>query len=271
MTQSHTDDDYYVDGEEHNDGPRYLAPADISAGRLHLALGQLCFLQSDPYFRTQAFNLDMTDRFIMELEYATLREWFDTESTPPEAYFLGAQSQMWIFAAYELQRSWREWASEIKKWSATGGLNHKLASMKSQAEDFSHFGIEAKIDQLEEVIAKPELVPLIVAHLDHTYTSFKMLEFLRVALAKNQVSGKPKLIPSMPTHGRINKECGALDYELQNGKYIIGQMSRRDVADAIRGLDLAAAPPSKEDLASFDAYIKGPSSETFLQMGRDLR
>lgn len=255
MTESQSDDEEFYGGEEsHDDRPRYLVPGDIPDSKLHTALGQLCFLQSDPYFRTQAFNLDMTDRFLMELEYATLREWFETERTPPQAYFLGAQSQMWIFAAYELQRSWREWASEIKKWSATGGLNHKLASMKSQAEDFSHFGIEAKIGQLEEVITKPELVPLIEAHLDHTYVSFKMLEFLRVALAKNQVSGKPKLIPSMPTHGRINKECGALDYELQNGMYIIGQMSRRDVADAIRGLDLTAAPPPKENLASFDAY-----------------
>lgn len=241
-----------------------MVPGDIPDGKLHTALGQLCFLQSDPYFRTQAFNLDMTDRVLMELEYATLREWSETERTPPQTYFLNAQSQMWIFAAYELQRSWREWASEIKKWSATGGLNHKLVSMKSQAEDFSHFGIEAKIDQLEEVIAKPELVHLIEAHLDHTYISFKRLEFLRVALAKNQVSGKQKLIPSMPTHGRINKECGALDYALQNGKYIIGEMSRRDVADAIRELDLIAAPPLKENLASFDAYMKGPGNEIFL-------
>lgn len=261
MTESQfNDEELYGCEYSHDDRPCYLAPGDIPDGKLRSALGQLCFLQSDPYFRTQAFNLDMTDGFLMGLEYATLHEWFETERTPPRAYFLGAQSQMWIFAAYELLRSWREWVGEIKKWSANGGLDQKLASLKNQAKDFSHFGIEAKIGQLKAVIKKPELVLLIEAHLDHTYVSFKMLEFLRVALAKNQVSGKPKLIPLMPTHGRINKKCGALDYELQNGIYIIGQMSRRDVADAIRGLDLTATPPSKESLASFDTYMKGPSS-----------
>jgi hypothetical protein len=37
-------------------------------------------------------------------------------------------------------------------------------------------------------------------------------------------------------HGRINKWCGSLDYELENGRYSMGEINRRDIADEIRML-----------------------------------
>ena len=36
-----------------------------------------------------------------------LQKLLQEERTPPETMFLSAQSQMWIFAAYELMRTWR--------------------------------------------------------------------------------------------------------------------------------------------------------------------
>lgn len=51
--------------------------------------------------------------------------------------------------------------------------------------------------------------------------------------------------------------CGSLDYQLENGKYIMGTISRRDVADSMRSVDLESEPPNEGDLKAFDDYMKG--------------
>ena len=60
-----------------------------------------------------------------------------------------------------------------------------------------------------------------------------------------------------PGYGRINRWCGALDFEVENGVYGVGPISRRDIADGIRVL-VECHVPSNEDLADFDAYMRGP-------------
>lgn len=56
-----------------------------------------------------------------------------------------------------------------------------------------------------------------------------------MALAKHEVSGgKPKAVAYAPGYGRINMECGALEYQMSNGPMILGNISRRDIADEIR-------------------------------------
>jgi hypothetical protein len=73
--------------------------------------------------RMQAFNLSITDPFLAALESDVLRKLIDEEHTPvPDASFLSAQSQMWIFAAYELFRTWRQRVADLIKWSESSGL-----------------------------------------------------------------------------------------------------------------------------------------------------
>jgi len=63
----------------------------------------------------------------MELEEQVLAKLFHEERTPMETMFLSAQSQMWIFAAYEILRTWRQRAREVLKLDKSGGLRPKFA------------------------------------------------------------------------------------------------------------------------------------------------
>lgn len=249
--------DEEFDDRDYDEPSKYRDLDKIEPSELFTSLSNLVFLQSDPFLRMQAFNLGMTDQFIMQMEYKVLRELWAEERTPELAHFLNAQSQMWILSAYELLRTWRESIKDILNLHRNGGLPNKIASLKAQELSESNIGVVSRVEQLEEVLTKPQLVDVMKAHLDHTYMSFTMLEFLRVNLAKNTNRKKPNLIPMLP-HGRINKECGSLDFQLAVGINILGEMNRRDVADSIRGLDLSAPPPSEDDHKSFESWIRGP-------------
>jgi hypothetical protein len=95
------------------------------------AFERLRLFRGDPALRTQAVNLAIVDRFLTDLEYKLMRERFKQEAAlAPETLFLSAQSQMWIFAAYELMRTWRQRAKDIIKWSDNGSLKDKLAALE---------------------------------------------------------------------------------------------------------------------------------------------
>lgn len=72
----------------------------------------------------------------------------------------------------------------------------------------------------------------IVAELDKqcrpTQIPFTRLEWVRVSLAKREVGGNDKQAALTPGYGRINNWCGSLDFELENGTYSMGYISRRD-------------------------------------------
>jgi len=247
--------------EEREERPRYERPEAIEGMALYFALSKLVFFSGDMYLRSQAQNLNLVDQFLMKLEYKVLRELFETESTPPDTYFLLAQSQMWIFAAYELLRAWRQRSNEIIKWHANHGLEQKLAALKERDKTGYHFGLGIRIGQIEQVLNDEAIVPELDRQLRRTYMPFKTLEWVRVSLAKHEVSGNPKQPARTPGYGRINNWCGSLDFELENGKYSMGYVSRRDIADSIRNFDFAAVPPDEEKIRSYDAFMSGKGFE----------
>ena len=206
-------------------------------------------------------HLDIVDQFLLGLEGEVLRKLHDEERTPAEAHFLAAQSAMWIFAAYELLRTWTQRAKEFVKLADNSGFQSKLASLRTIDDGYRHYGREIRIQQLEDAAARPEVISRLRHQLRLLHMPFRMLEHLRVAIAKHEVSGKSKDITLFPGHGRINSRCGSLDYELENGKYILCAMSRRDVADSIRSLDLDEAPPTAEEIKSFDVWLSGKGFE----------
>jgi hypothetical protein len=209
--------------------------------------------------QSQAHNLTIVDHFITGLEYKVLNEWFATDRTPSETYFLSAQSQMWIFAAYELLRTWRERMKDLIKWTESGGLEVKLKALRTKNYGYMHYGNELRMNQIEAVLESPQLAEEMRRQLTHLHIPFTRLEFIRVAIAKHVVSGKEKTPALWPVAGRINKWCGALDYDLENGNYSMGTISRRDIADEIRALDFSTPPPSDEDLKNFDDFMRGKS------------
>lgn len=250
MAEYFDDEDHYGDGT-----PNYLPPEKIENMALFRAMTSLYILGDDMFMRMQAHNLEMVDGFITDLEYQTLRDLVAEERTPASAHFLSAQSQMWIFAAYELLRTWQERCKNIIKWANNGGLQQKLEALRAKADGFPHFGRDNQIQQLETVIADPSLVTRIKNELLHLHIPFTRLEFIRVAIAKHEVSGKAKAAALMPGYGRINMYCGSLDYQMDSGKVILGTINRRDIADSLRNIDCSGEPPSNEVLKSFDDFM----------------
>jgi len=240
------------DDEEQFDnygGPRYRKPEEIEPSELREGLQQ----------RQQAFHLGIVDGFAMQLETRLLKKQFDEEPIFDEAVFLNAISQMWIFAAYELMRTWRQRAGDLLKWAENGGLHVKLEQLRKETT-FVHFGREIRARQIEEVISNPALVERLRSDLRRTHIPFARMEAIRVSIAKHEVRGRPKSVALMPTYGRINMWCGSLDYDLSNAAVSMGTISRRDIADEIRALP-QMADLTDEEIKSFEEYMRGPSDQ----------
>jgi hypothetical protein len=244
-----------------NDGrnePTYRLPDAIEQFELIAALDCLALFNSDPNFRSQAFNLALVDKFVMDLELDLLRQQFREERTPiAEAAFVSAQSQMWIFATYELMRTWRQRVKDMIKWADNGGLEVKLAQLKKKTA-YVHFGREFRARQIEAVIADATLLDKARDDLLRTYMPYSRMEAIRVSIAKHEIRGQKHSVALAPTYGRINRWCGSIDFELENEGAIMGTISRRDIADELRLIPQLSVP-STEYIKSFDDFMRGPS------------
>jgi hypothetical protein len=246
-------------GDHDDDLPPYRERTDIGLNELVGALNSF-ELMDDPYLSMQIYNLAIVDQFIMDLEEDVLRKLLQEERTPSETTFLSAQSQMWIFAAYELMRTWRERATDVLNLRKNGGLKLKIEALR-KPQGFVHVGREIRADQLQRIVDDNNAIERIREDLRLAHIPFGNLEYIRIALAKHQVPGKAKQIAYAPGYGRINQWCGSLDYQLERGRVILGQISRRDIADELRVMEDRSRIPSEADLKSFDDFMKGPKED----------
>lgn len=246
---------------EPDEHPRYSKASANEPNALQNALCELALFGDDPYLRMQAFNVGIVDAFLTELEYQTLHKLIDEERTPvPEAAFLSAQSQMWIFAVYELLRTWRQRCRDMIKWADSGGLAQKLSALEKE-QGYLHVGRAIRADQIRSVIDRPGRLKDIQRDVKRTHILFARIEYIRISLAKHEVRQKKHSVALRPGYGRINNWCGSLDYEIENGIYSMGYINRRDIADEIRALFKSDYVPSDEDIASFDEFMRGPSED----------
>lgn len=249
-----SDRDYYSDD---NDGPRYRAATEIDMWELPEALRKLALFSGDPYLNMQATNLGMIDRWLIDIEAEVLKRLIAEERTPMnDAMFLSAQTQMWIFASYEIMRTWRQRAKDVLKLINNSGVQLKIAALEEEL-GYVHTGRQMRASQLREVQEDPAMASKIEADLRRTHIVFVQLEALRVSMAKHEVRGKPNMIAMAPGYGRIDRWTGSLQYELGNGKYILDYISRRDIADGIRAIDHEGDPQSIEELGQFDTFMNG--------------
>jgi hypothetical protein len=248
------------DDLEAYDGPKYRQPKTIAQSELRNAVDSLALFGSDPNFRNQAFNIALVDEFVMNLELNLLRQQFQEERTPvAEVAFVSAQSQMWIFAAYELMRTWRQRGKDIIKWTDNGGLEAKLAHLKRKTA-YIHFGREFRARHIEQVLANPALLQKLRDDLRRTYIPFARIEAIRVSIAKHEIRGQKNSVALMPTHGRINRWSGSIDFELENRGAIQGTISRRDIADELRNIPNLYLP-TDDEIRSFDEFMRGPPDD----------
>jgi len=161
-------EEYYDDRSEDQD-PSFRPHTEITPDELTTALHSLELLGGEMYLGLQVTNLTVIDQFIMGVEHDNLQEYFRTDKTPPETMFLNAQSQMWIFAAYELLRTWRARAKDTIKWAENGGLEMKAESLEEDL-GFVHSSREMRARQLRDIAADPSVIETIRADLRRVST-----------------------------------------------------------------------------------------------------
>ncbi|MXZ61090.1 MAG: hypothetical protein F4Z12_09550 [Acidobacteria bacterium] len=247
-----------MDDDHCQDSTRCAPASSANAGNLRAALCDLTLLGDDPFLSMQALNLAMVDAWLTPLEEDLLRMLIREDRTPaPEALFVSALSQMWIFAAYELLRAWRQRALDMRKLQRNGGLRAKLAALRKDC-GFVHAGRRIRASQIERILDEPGIIDVIDDDLKRTHMPFARLAAIRVSLAKHEVPRKKNSIALNPGYGRINRECGALDNEIEVGGSSLGTINRREIAEGMRALPDAQIP-SDDELEAFDALLRGQS------------
>lgn len=247
-----------VDHHEQHEVP-YVPLEQLDFSAIFSGLCTLALLQDDMFLCAQTYNLQIVDEWTTRLEYQVLSSQFEQERTPAEAHFLNAQSQMWIMAAYEVLRTWRQLAAYIEKLAKEGALQKEIDALRKD-EGYFHPGKEARVAVLQSALKDPQIVERIVRNRKRLHVAFRRIEAIRINLAKNEERGKKNSIAHMPGYGRINTWCGSLDYELSSGRYILGTISRRDIADSLRALAENTDPPDDETLATFDQFMREPGT-----------
>jgi hypothetical protein len=89
-------------------------------------------------------------------------------------------------------------------------------------------------------------------------------------MAKHQVSGKAKSIALTPGYGCIKKWCGSLEYELEAEQVIFGNISRREIAEAMRYCNDCSQIPAVETIADFGESRKTLLTKRFRMRRRRL-
>lgn len=247
--------------EPDDEEPRYRSISEIGRSDLFEALKSLAGFADNPFLVMQASQLCHVDNLLNGLEQKVLKDMVQEDRPRSNLAMVQALSPMWIFAAYELLRTWRQRCEEVLKLADNGGFDQKATHLEREL-GYRHYDRELRAQQLRDAEERPELVEQMRIDLRRTEMGFTTLEFIRVALAKHEVSkkGNKKPIAFAPGLALPNRYTGSMDYEMSNGGAIIDYVSRRDIAETIRAFH-TAENPSDEDLASFRQYMSPPDVE----------
>jgi hypothetical protein len=182
----------------------------------------------DLFLSMQGQNVMLVDFYLRDLERGLMRRYMEIERTPfPETLIVSALSQMWIFALYELLRTWRQRVRDLKQEA-------QKPPPHTQETPLSEIALMFRKDQLERVRNDAAFV----TEIDEAYARieplFRRIEALRMNLAKHEVP-KMKGVPAMaPGYGRIDLMSGSIQWQVDLGENVVDLISRRDIADYLR-------------------------------------
>jgi hypothetical protein len=213
-------------------------------------------LGDDPFLSMQATNLGLVDAFLNELESQLMKARLVEDGTPISTAFVAAQSQMWIFAAYELLRTWKQRAKDTIKLIKEGRVEVRLAQLEKPLR-YRHAAREMRARQLRTIAAMPDALDVLDADLRRIHVTFGLMEALRMALAKHEVPKVRDSVAYSPGYGRINPWNGSIDFELSTDAGILGTTSHRELAEGLRGM-FEGPPQTWDELAGFNEFLKGP-------------
>jgi hypothetical protein len=185
-------------------------------------------LFDDLFLSMQGQNVMLVDFYIRDLEHDLLRELVEIERTPfPATLIVSALSQMWIFAVYELLRTWRQRIRDLKRETQEQGV--------PAAEQSNLAGMYYE-EQLVRLRKEPNYARKLDQALNRVDPLFRRIEALRMNLAKHEVAkmnGVPALAPGC---GRIDGMTGSICWQVDLGNNCVDLVSRRNLADQLRNL-----------------------------------
>ncbi|AKR42217.1 hypothetical protein [Methylophilus sp. TWE2] len=200
-----------------------------------MGLKRLPFFKDDIYLGMQAINVGVADSVITQLEYELVTEYHETERTPIETSMaVSALSQMWIYGLYEVLRMWRDRKFQFEKLFQNSCIDLKVDSMSS--DETLNITIETRKKQLQRFNQDEDYRKRITEVWELLSPVYRMTELIRINLAKHCAPGKDGMVPRAPGYGRINRWCGAMDFELIEKDGYYTTLNRRDIADALRAV-----------------------------------
>lgn len=248
--------EFSAEDYEPDRGPGWLDAASIDPGTLPQALRRLTLLGDDPFLSMQATNLGLVDAFLNQLESQLMKARVLEDGTPINAPFVTAQTQMWIFAAYELLRTWKQRARETMKLIQQARTETRLTQLEKPL-NYRHAARELRAHQLRTIAALPDALEVLDADLRRIHVTFGLMEALRMSLAKHEVPKQSGSVAFAPGYGRINLWNGSIDFELSVDAGILGTTSHRELADGLRAM-FEGPPQTWDELGGFNDYLKGP-------------
>jgi hypothetical protein len=204
-------------------------------------------LMDDPFLRMQCQNIALVNAHIIDVEQQMYNKYIADERTPvQEAIFTSALSQMWIFALYELIRTWRQRVREL--------LDHSqnLAAGKAQATTtHGHWGHDANVAFLQ-ARTRAEHDQVFLKQMQDAQGSlelvFRELEGVRITLAKHEIPKSKGIKAAHAGYARIDSLSGSMNYQFidKDGSY--NMCSRRSIVQhVLRSFSVAVDNTQPQD------------------------
>jgi hypothetical protein len=202
-------------------------------------------LLDEVFLGMQAMNVALVDSYLEVWETQLLQEYMERERTPVESTVsVSAFSQMWVFAVYELLRTWRQRVREILKWvDKVGALDgeEREAAVVAKRREIDQRASEAhdadvRWQVFERALSEPAFVEELQLALNRTEIAFRHIEAVRMTLAKHELPRQDGMFAGAPGYGRIDMGNGSISWPIELGGREITILARRDLADALRTL-----------------------------------
>lgn len=224
-----------IEGEHEADDPY---PFEVDPARM-MTVFRAFVLFDELYLHMQAMNVAIVDQHLLALESDLLREYIEIERTPTgSAIFVSALSQMWIFSTYELLRTWRQRVRELIQIADTKKRPKKI----TQPHDELNLNKRMREHAIEKALSTPGYADTLRKHDEFMLPIFRLCEAIRIPLAKHETAKSKTVLPHSPGYARINMLCGAMDFEVIHSDHSFEFINRRDIAEAIRRIDVDALP-----------------------------
>ena len=198
------------------------------------------------FLSMQGQNIMLVDTYLRDLESSLRDEYLAEERTPVgSAMFVSALSQMWIFASYELLRTWRQSIRDLKHEAAKAGDGAKELGREEEIELADVFWR----DYLDKARTDPEFLNALDNANERVDPLFRRIEALRMNLAKHEVKKKPKEKTQRamaPGYTRIDEGTGSLSWVVDLGNKNVDMVSRRELADDLRAVAIGHLLPEDE-------------------------